>query len=441
MKKRIYQGFIWVILLGLCEPVSVLALETSSSMQITNSEQQTDAATSEPSTQEQALSDQTEVQPSTSAEQELQAITEGIILSDDQFLVADTTIDPYRKIVYLESFFDSGPLKGTGVMIAPNLVLTAAHNIYSVELGQWSQEVVVTPAQNDGAAPYGVYQGSRVFMFKAYQNEASDAVDSYDLAVVQLSESVDSQVGFLPVSGQLSEGNRIQIAGYPATTQSKIGFMYAMWGDITSFNGTLINYKIDTESGQSGSPVLNEKNEIVGIHTKGFVGENGDYIYNAARRINQDSLNLIAFAKGELETNEAVMSQWLGQMAVFRLYHPGVKRHLYTQDQHEISVLKDRGWNYEGETFKGTSYGVPVYRLYSPDTKEHLYTTSSHERAILITRGWKDEDIAWYAQGERPVYRLYHSGLKVHLYTSDMNERNVLIQRGWNDESIAWYAL
>ena len=285
MKKRIYQGFIWVILLGFCEPVSVLALETSSSTQITNSEQQTDAVTSEPSTQEQALSDQTEVQPSTSAEQELQAITEGIILSDDQFLVADTTIDPYRKIVYLESFFDSSPLKGTGVMIAPNLVLTAAHNIYSVELGQWSQEVVVTPAQNDGAAPYGVYQGSRVFMFKAYQNEASDAVDSYDLAVVQLSESVDSQVGFLPVSGQLSEGNRIQIAGYPATTQSKIGFMYAMWGDITSFNGTLINYKIDTERGQSGSPVLNEKNEIVGIHTKGFVGENGDYIYNAARRI------------------------------------------------------------------------------------------------------------------------------------------------------------
>ncbi len=197
MKKRIYQGFIWVILLGFCEPVSVLALETSSSTQITNSEQQTDAVTSEPSTQEQALSDQTEVQPSTSAEQELQAITEGIILSDDQFLVKDTTIDPYRKIVYL----DSSPLKGTGVMIAPNLVLTAAHNIYSVELGQWSQEVVVTPAQNDGAAPYGVYQGSRVFMVKAYQNEVADAIESYDLAVVQLSEPVESQVGFLPVSG------------------------------------------------------------------------------------------------------------------------------------------------------------------------------------------------------------------------------------------------
>ena len=195
MKKRIYQGFIWVILLGFCEPVSVLALETSSSMQITNSEQQTDAATSEPSTQEQALSDQTEVQPSTSAEQELQAITEGIILSDDQFLVKDTTIDPYRKIVYL----DSSPLKGTGVMIAPNLVLTAAHNIYSVELGQWSQEVVVTPAQNDGAAPYGVYQGSRVFMFKAYQNEVADAIESYDLAVVQLSEPVESQESSSPI--------------------------------------------------------------------------------------------------------------------------------------------------------------------------------------------------------------------------------------------------
>lgn len=441
MRKRVYQSFIWVILLSFCVPVSVLALETSSSTQTTISEQQTDTSTSEPTTQEQTVSDQTEVQPSTSAEQELQAIKEGIILSDDQFLVADTTINPYRKIVSLLSIFDSGVLNGTGVMIAPDLVLTAAHNIYSVGLGQWSQEVIVTPAQNDGEAPYGTYLGSRLFMFKAYQNEVNDSVYSYDLAVIQLSEPVDSQVGFLPVSREFAAGTQIQIAGYPTFTASKIGFMYAMWGGISSLNGTLINYKIDTESGQSGSPVLNEKNEIVGIHIKGFVDKNGDYIYNAARRIDQDGLSLIAFAKGELETNEAVLSQWLIENPVYRLYHPGVQRHLYTQDQNERAVLQSRGWNDEGYKFSTASNGIPVHRLYSPVTKEHLYTINTHEKDVLVTRGWEYEGIAWYSQGETPVYRLYHTGLKVHLYTSDSNEREVLLQRGWSDENIAWYVL
>ena len=62
---------------------------------------------------------------------------------------------------------------------------------------------------------------------------------------------------------------------------------------------TLFAIEIDTESGQSGSPVLNQDNEIVGIHTLGFVDGNQVYIYNAARRIMQDSLDMIAIAKGK----------------------------------------------------------------------------------------------------------------------------------------------
>ena len=109
---------------------------------------------------------------------------------------------------------------------------------------------------------------------------------------------------------------------------------------------------------------------------------------------------MIAFAKGELETNEAVLSQWLIENPVYRLYHPGVQRHLYTQDQNERSVLQSRGWNDEGYKFSTASNGIPVHRLYSPVTKEHLYTINTHEKDVLVTRGWEYEGIAWYSKGE-----------------------------------------
>lgn len=39
-----------------------------------------------------------------------------------------------------------------------------------------------------------------------------------------------------------------------------------------------------------------------------------------------------------------------------------------------------------------------VYRLYHSGLKVHLYTTDKNERNVLQTRGWKYEGIAWYSQ-------------------------------------------
>ena len=452
MRKRKYAVLLWVLLAAGLGLRPVFAQETSSVNPAETSEvaqEQGTAVTTPPSTLESISTTEPATnglpasESDTSRENwsDLQAQPEGIIDTDNQFLVQNTTLDPYRKIVRLESFFESGPLYGTGVLVGPDLVLTAAHNVYNVESGQWTLDLRITPAQNGVTEPYGIYQGSRVFILKNYQTEVTGANDSYDMAVIKLTEPVNSQIGYLSLSTDITLGSRVQVAGYPVSSDWKISFMYAMWGEVSKIDGNLIHYQIDTESGQSGSPVLNEKNEIVAIHTLGFIDRNQVYTHNAARLVKQDSLDMLAIAKGEQPASDAVVSHWLTEIPVYRLYHPGVQRHLYTQDQNERSVLQSRGWNDEGENFKSADHGIAVYRLYSPVTKEHLYTTSITEREALMMRGWHDEEIAWYSQGETPVYRLYHTGLKVHLYTSDSNERRVLIQRGWLDENIAWYAL
>lgn len=420
------------------EPARSTELSQEHSQELTSSESTQESISTTEWTSESQVS--TEATTSSVDEESLQAYPEGIIDGDNQFLVRNPSLDPYRKIVRLESYFAARPLYGTGVLVGPDLVLTAAHNVYDTARGKWTQDVWATPAQNGDATPYGSYQASRVFILKKYQEEKTGNKDSYDMALIKLSKPVDVRVGYLPLTTVVPLGSKIQVAGYPFASDWKIGFLYSMWGQVSAQDGNLIQYQIDTESGQSGSPVLNEKNEIVAVHTLGFEDGNQNYTHNSARLVKQDSLDMLAFAKGDLKSNQEVLSQWLIEKSVYRLYHGGIQRHLYTQDQNEVSVLKTRGWNYEGVNFKSADHGTPVYRLYSAVTKEYHYTTSSHERATLIERGWYDEEVAWYSQGETPVYRLYHTGLRVHLYTSDSYERTVLIKRGWLDESIAWYA-
>ena len=126
--------------------------------------------------------------------------------------------------------------------------------------------------------------------------------------------------------------------------------------------------------------------------------------------------------------------------SVYRLYHPGLKVHLYTSDANENTVLATRGWRQEGVAWKTKEIGdAPVYRMYHPGLKVHLYTKDLNEYQVLAKRGWLQEGIPYQSFGTIPVYRLYHSGIKKHLYTKDENEKTVLSKSGWTYEGIAWH--
>ncbi|HEM4052549.1 autolysin AtlA [Streptococcus suis] len=130
------------------------------------------------------------------------------------------------------------------------------------------------------------------------------------------------------------------------------------------------------------------------------------------------------------------------EQALYRLYQPDLRVHLYTKDANEYAVLAGRGWRQEGEAWRFVSnQGEPVYRLYQPDLRVHLYTKDANEYAVLAGRGWRQEGEAFRSHGNIPVYRLYHPGLRVHLYTKDANEYTVLAGRGWRQEGIAFYGL
>lgn len=135
---------------------------------------------------------------------------------------------------------------------------------------------------------------------------------------------------------------------------------------------------------------------------------------------------------------------------VYRLYSPVLQGHFYTADANEYRVLTSTSqWIGEGRIYvalvqPGSVNGIatiPLYRLYSPALRRHLWTTDFNEYSVLGTLGWTPEGVAWHMSPQAteltiPIYRLFSEGLRKHFYTVDENEKNVLSNSGWKYEGV-----
>lgn len=144
--------------------------------------------------------------------------------------------------------------------------------------------------------------------------------------------------------------------------------------------------------------------------------------------------------------------------AVYRLYNPSIKKHLYTADSNEAVILKSRGWGYEGLSYNvkrlnECNQNESVYRFYSQQLQTHLFTKDETEKDFISANFplevWRYEGVAFCASptqeaDTKPVYRFYSGTLRTHLFTTDENEKNTLI--GWNRpevwryEGVAYFA-
>lgn len=68
-----------------------------------------------------------------------------------------------------------------------------------------------------------------------------------------------------------------RISGYPAYVGSSsisTTKQYEATGTVNILNNYKFYYTIDSSGGQSGAPILNENNEVIGIHTSGSTNYN-----------------------------------------------------------------------------------------------------------------------------------------------------------------------
>ncbi len=163
----------------------------------------------------------------------------------------DTTQYPYDTVVFVSVVIGGQAFRGSGVLIGNDEVLTASHVVYDSNYGVASN-IVVTPAYNDGYAPYGSATGTVV-----HYNTISDPGDQislydsqYDYAVIHLSNPFTS-LGTMGISSNQGSGYA-NVTGYPASagsSQTSLNEYIAKYPGYDLYSGLSIG------AGSSGGPV------------------------------------------------------------------------------------------------------------------------------------------------------------------------------------------
>lgn len=210
---------------------------------------------------------------------------------------------------------------GSGFIVGPHTIATAAHCVYSgtqfydmsISVVDTDHSILTTVTPDYLHIPYFYYTASNPYTYDAM---------CYDYALIYVSEDL-SQYGTLKLGVALDqyiedEGD-VYVSGFPGTNGYPSGFsqdfegmrFYAP-GNVTDGSGDntvsqipfvdrVLFYDADTYGGDSGGPVyvldsypsgnttVSEK-IVIGIHTNGFNATNNIWGFNKGTRVNEELL-------------------------------------------------------------------------------------------------------------------------------------------------------
>lgn len=198
--------------------------------------------------------------------------------------ITDTSVEPYKYICY-QHIHRARALKdryfqSTGFLIARNVVLTAAHNLYSVT-GSRVDEITIFPGGYKNNYAYdsitisGLAKCRNVIRVNPKFNWGKV---SYDFAIIIIPEDLLAKVKNWPDDSSfeldsnniLNNEDIINVAGFPASGGYDGSIMTYQNQKVEFIDQTTLPHNFNTQTGNSGSPIWIEKNgkkKVVGVHT------------------------------------------------------------------------------------------------------------------------------------------------------------------------------
>ena len=200
--------------------------------------------------------------------------------------------------------YDSGTsgkqtASGSGVFVAPNVMVTVAHNYYDknqedksavLRGGESARSYVVMNSEtekNNKVPTSGVSEALEKDSIHLYDEKNFGKEYGNDLAVVVTKKSVEAMTGGEDSSRELSDkevstGDSISMVGYPNDFSTpnlseenkarlKDGKVYSVSTTVSSVNKETgaVTYHSSALGGFSGAPLFDDKGEVVGIHQHG----------------------------------------------------------------------------------------------------------------------------------------------------------------------------
>jgi V8-like Glu-specific endopeptidase len=178
--------------------------------------------------------------------------------TDNRKPVGGTTQFPWSAIGLVEVQVGWETYVGTGVMIGKSLALTCGHVVSGPETRN-ATSITFIPGQNGGEEPFGRINVVKVIPTSQW---AASAADGYDIAILVLESSIGDSTGWFQIAVKpdaFFADAILTTAGYP--TDMGTFNPYSVSGRSYGMDGNIIIHDLDSEPGQSGSPVWYGSND------------------------------------------------------------------------------------------------------------------------------------------------------------------------------------
>lgn len=177
--------------------------------------------------------------------------------------ITDATKAPYNSVVAFAG--------GTGVVVGKNTIVTNKHIAKSNDIFK-NRVSAHHLSKGKGGGNYDV-------------KDIVEYLGKEDLAIVHVHETsteglnFNKNVSYTKFADGAKVKDRISVIGYPKGAQTKYK-MFESTGTIKRIKDNILNFDAYIEPGNSGSPVLNSNNEVIGV-VYGGIGKIGSE-YNGA---------------------------------------------------------------------------------------------------------------------------------------------------------------
>ncbi|MCT2563002.1 trypsin-like serine peptidase [Chryseobacterium herbae] len=187
--------------------------------------------------------------------------------NDDRVLVNPQNV-PYRYICSLIITANNGTQYiGTGFFINKRCIITSGHCVFLKDAGGWARSVQVIPGRDGGNAPFGSQVSTN---FRTMEDFIRNGNSDFDHGAIILPDNtLFNRVGGYFGYSELKTSTILNNSGYPKDKPR--GTQWFNAGAPTNVTDYKLEYMLDTEGGQSGSPVYVNApvRSVVGVHGYG----------------------------------------------------------------------------------------------------------------------------------------------------------------------------